>query len=198
MRLSKYGIFFIFLISFTMNLSYSAASKRLIVPLQQLKGFTRVAIDLNFGPDSYGLIYSTVKVKDPAKPISPQLQRAAYQSLQELFANSKTVKLAGENEREKTLFVNVLVTARKAKTASEPEENVAAISVELISSDSNSTLKFPIHTYPFLLPEKEDEMAAEVKAGIQYLLGFLPHYIDCANQMDKNVSCDLSYSYGGR
>jgi hypothetical protein len=160
------------------------ASKRLLIQFKDLKGIKSVSVVLYHGPNSYGIVDARFYNK---------IENTINNTIQEIFSKQSVVRrTVKEDTPADILFLIFTLSAREEKSDGKWIK-VGDLSLQLKNySGPLSPLIQP--TYPFVIPDTQQELDSKISAGIHYLTDFLPNYIVCAQQ-DAPCNLSLDYSY---
>lgn len=170
--------------------NHAAAKSTLpLFDLANLKGVDTVIVGGSIVPEhrllpehSYSLTPEEVK-NPPPSPI--------FLVVKDIFSKQRwiSVKMARDvsiEERSKpnTLYLSYAVSAQQ-EVLDGKAIKVGSLALQLRKygpGGAKSAIPILPATYPFLIPDTEDEFNKRVAAGVRYLTSYLPSYFVCANK----------------
>jgi hypothetical protein len=176
--------FFIALLALAIKPASAAASKDLLFDISVLDKVTTIVVGSTTAPEH------TLLPKLPG-PLGPgdHSNDIFVVAVKQVFASNPSISVKSsydvpyEELKHPSVLVLEFVVSAQQETADGKNLKVGSLALQILPYNEQG-LQPPIRivpaSYPFLIPDTQQEYAKKITDGVRYLIGYLPSYVSCA------------------
>jgi hypothetical protein len=156
--------------------------------VERFKGVDTIIVDQHVGPNDRQLANTTAS--DAVAVITATLQQIFSNAAKDLPVSGVTIKPIAENHdqvsveylsKPNVVLVTFILSARQEMIAGKPVK-VGAITWEIRHFNSRLSFSGDGVSYPFVMPDTQDELMHRIRDGVLYLASKLPRQFVCDNK----------------